>query len=81
MFFIEIIGIIATLFVVISFTFKNLRTVRIVNLIGSVLFIVYGVLLALNAGTIIGFISIIAVNVALLGINGFHLFKNSYVVD
>lgn len=72
MFFIEVLGLIATVFVVLSFTFKKLRTVRIVNLIGSILFIAYGVLLAMNAGTIVGFVSII-----LLMINGTHLLRKT----
>lgn len=77
MFFIEALGIIATIFVVLSFTFKKLRTVRIVNLIGSILFIAYVVMLAINAGTLIGFISIILVNTILLLINGTHLLRKT----
>lgn len=77
MFFIEVLGLIATAFVVLSFTFKKLRTVRIVNLVGSVLFIIYGVLLAMNAGTIVGFVSIILVNAILLMINGTHLLRKT----
>lgn len=77
MFFIEVLGLIATAFVVLSFTFKKLRTVRIVNLVGSILFIVYGVLLAMNAGTIVGFVSIILVNAILLMINGTHLLRKT----
>jgi len=77
MFFIEVLGLIATVFVVLSFTFKKLRTVRIVNLIGSILFIAYGVLLAMNAGTIVGFVSIILVNSILLMINGTHLLRKT----
>ena len=77
MFFIEVLGLIATALVVLSFTFKKLRTVRIVNLVGSVLFIIYGVLLAMNAGTIVGFVSIILVNAILLMINGTHLLRKT----
>ena len=41
----EIIGIVATLFIIASFLTKDLIKVRIVNLVGSVIFIVYGVLI------------------------------------
>ena len=38
----EIIGIIATLFVLLSFLFKDAKTIRTVNIIGAILFVVYG---------------------------------------
>lgn len=42
---IEYIGIIASLFIFLSFIFKNPNRIRIVNSVGSVLFIIYGILL------------------------------------
>ena len=41
----EVIGITATLFVLLSFLMKDIRRVRIVNIIGAVLFVIYGVLI------------------------------------
>ena len=41
----EIIGITATLFVLLSFLMKDIGKVRIVNIIGAVLFVIYGVLI------------------------------------
>lgn len=43
--FYEIIGLWGTLFVLLSFLMKDLKKVRIVNIIGAVLFVVYGVLI------------------------------------
>lgn len=42
---IEIIGIIATLFVLISFLMKKAELIRIINIVGAVLFVIYGVLI------------------------------------
>ena len=39
---IEIIGFIATILTIISFTFKDILTVRIVNTIGSIVWLIYG---------------------------------------
>lgn len=41
----EIIGIIATLFVLLSFLMKKIELVRIINIIGATLFVIYGVLI------------------------------------
>ena len=38
----EIIGIIATLFVLASFLVNNIRKVRLINIVGAALFVVYG---------------------------------------
>lgn len=43
--FFEIIGLLGTLFVLLSFLMKDLKKVRIINIIGAVLFVVYGVLI------------------------------------
>ncbi len=42
---IEAIGIVATLFVLFSFLFKNPKHIRIVNIIGAFLLVVYGFLI------------------------------------
>lgn len=43
---VEIIGIVASVFIVISFLFKSERNIRIVNTIGGVLFLIYGCLIS-----------------------------------
>ena len=62
----EIIGYLASLFVLLSFLFKDIRTLRIVNSVGCAFFVVYGVLLSS--------IPVIVTNVAILLINGYYLF-------
>lgn len=42
---VEIIGLVATVFVLLSFLFDKPLYIRAVNLIGAVLFVVYGALL------------------------------------
>lgn len=42
---IEILGLIATLFVLISFLFKNLLVVRCINIVGCICFVIYGAIL------------------------------------
>ena len=41
----EVIGITATLFVLLSFLMKDIRKVRVVNIIGAILFVIYGALI------------------------------------
>ena len=41
----EIIGIIATLCVIVSFTQRELVKIRLINVIGAVIFVVYGFLI------------------------------------
>lgn len=42
---IEIIGIIANLLIVIGFMFKDIKVIRTLNLIGSILYVAYGFLI------------------------------------
>lgn len=57
--FVELIGYLASVVILIGFTFKGESKIRIVNMIGSLLFIVYGLLIKaypvalLNALTIV----------------------------
>ena len=62
----EIVGYLASLFVLLSFLNKDLCKLRIVNSIGCALFVTYGVLL--------GSIPIIITNLAILFVNGYYLF-------
>lgn len=41
----ELIGIAGTLFVLLSFLMKDIKMVRIINIIGAILFVVYGILI------------------------------------
>lgn len=40
---IEIIGILGSVFVLISFVVNDIKKIRIINIIGAVLFVVYGI--------------------------------------
>lgn len=42
---IEWLGLLAALFVLLSFVFKNILIIRCVNLIGATVFVVYGLLI------------------------------------
>ena len=63
----EWVGYAAMLALLISFTMKNIRTLRAVNSLGAVLFVIYGILLKTSW-------PIIITNVAILGINCYYLF-------
>jgi len=41
----EVLGIAGTSLIVLGFCFKKVNTIRILNMIGSVLFVVYGILI------------------------------------
>lgn len=41
----EIIGLLGTLFVLISFLMKEVKLIRIINIIGAILFVIYGLLI------------------------------------
>lgn len=40
---VEFLGILATLFVLMSFLMRKVETIRIINIIGAVLFVIYGI--------------------------------------
>ena len=65
---VELLGILATIFVLLSFLFNEPKRIRIVNIIGAILFVVYGLLL--NA------VSVWLLNGALIGIHIYYLFKS-----
>ena len=39
----EIIGILASIIVLISFLFNNEKRIRMINIIGAILFVIYGI--------------------------------------
>lgn len=64
----ELIGYIASAIVLISFLMKNMIKLRIINSIGCLIFIVYGILLNFS-------IPIIITNSVIVGINIYFLIK------
>jgi len=63
----EALGIVATLFVLLSFTFTNEKRIRQINIVGAVLFVIYGI--------IIGALSVYLLNGALIIIHIYKLLK------
>lgn len=41
----EVLGILASVFVLISFLFKKERSIRLVNIFGAIIFVIYGLLI------------------------------------
>jgi len=64
----EWVGYLASVILMISFLMKNINTLRIINSIGAVFFIVYGFLLATSWPVII-------TNAFILGVNVYYLTK------
>jgi hypothetical protein len=65
----EYLGYVASIVIMISFMMKNVITLRFINVIGGLLFIVYGVLLSMS-------IPIIATNTFVVGVNVYYLIKH-----
>jgi cytosine/uracil/thiamine/allantoin permease len=65
----EWIGYLASLVLMISFLMKNINTLRIINSIGAILFVVYGIMLVTSW-------PIIITNTFILGINIYYLSKH-----
>ncbi|WP_299210409.1 YgjV family protein [uncultured Dokdonia sp.] len=63
---VEVVGYLASLFVLLSFFRKDIRQLRVVNSIGCALFVAYGILLMS--------IPIIITNIAILLVNSYYLF-------
>lgn len=63
----EIIGITATVIILIAFLMKGEKKIRIIDSIGAFVFIIYGIL--------IGSVSNILLNSALLIINVYNIYK------
>jgi uncharacterized protein with PQ loop repeat len=65
----EWVGYLASLVLMISFLMKNINTLRIINSIGAILFVVYGIMLAISWPIIIS-------NTFILGVNIYYLTKH-----
>lgn len=63
----EILGIIATIFIILAFINKDIIKIRIFDIIGAILFIIYGIL--------IKSFSTILLNCILTGVNIYHLYQ------
>lgn len=64
----EWIGYMASVALIISFMMKNVNTLRIINSIGAVLFIIYGIMLVTSWPIIITNVFILLVNIYYLTI-------------
>ena len=42
---IEILGIVASLFIILAFLFKDIRIIRILDTVGATLYVIYGILI------------------------------------
>lgn len=65
----DLIGYAASAVLMVSFLMKNINTLRLINSIGAILFIVYGFMLATSWPVII-------TNAFILSVNIFYLVKN-----
>lgn len=64
----DLVGYAASVVVLLAFFMKNINTLRIVNSVGCVLFIIYGLLFDLPN------LPIIITNIGILLVNGYYLF-------
>ena len=65
--YIELVGILASIFIAASLTMKNIKWLRVINTIGAVCFVVYGY--------VIQSISVALMNTFIIGINIYFLVK------
>lgn len=70
----ELVGYLASVLLIISFLMKNIKTLRLINSLGCIAFIVYGFLLQTSW-------PIIVTNAFIVGANLYYLFlrKNSLI--
>jgi len=68
---VEIIGYVASAIVLFSFLMRDIKKLRLVNIVGCSIFVVYGVYLNMS-------IPIIITNVAIILINVFYLAKTRW---
>ena len=65
---VEIIGIVATLFILVAFSLNDKKLIRLVDSIGAVLFVIYGIL--------INSLSVWLLNICLIIINLYKIKNN-----
>jgi len=67
---VEVIGYLASIVVLCSFTMKDVKKLRMVNMVGCLLFVIYGFMMpTLRIG-----LPIIITNAAIMGINMYYSF-------
>jgi len=71
----EWVGYLSSLALIISFLMKNLSTLRIINSIGAILFVVYGFMLAISWPIIITNVFILMANIYYLAIKKTEVIK------
>ena len=59
----EWVGYLASVALIISFMMKNVRTLRLINSVGAILFVVYGIMLATSWPIIITNVFILFANI------------------
>ena len=70
---VELIGIIATIFIVVAFSMDGEKKIRILDLVGAVLFVIYGLL--------IKSFSTCLLNLILVGVQIYKLVKLQETID
>lgn len=65
--FVEILGIVASLFVISAFLFKNVKIIRLPDAVGALLYVIYGILIHSYAN--------ILLNTVLIAVQIYHLYK------
>ena len=65
--FVEILGIVASLFVISAFLFKNVKIIRLLDAVGALLYVIYGILIYSYAN--------ILLNTVLIAVQIYHLHK------
>lgn len=56
---VEVLGLLATLLVVVSFLFQSVVLIRVVNMLGAVLFVAYGLLIHSPSVAIVNMVVIV----------------------
>lgn len=64
---VEILGIVASLFVISAFLFKNVKVIRLLDAVGALLYVIYGILIHSYAN--------ILLNTVLIVVQIYHLYK------
>lgn len=64
---VEILGIVASLFVISAFLFKNVKIIRLLDAVGALLYVIYGILIHSYAN--------ILLNTVLIAVQIYHLYE------
>ena len=64
---VEILGIVASLFVISAFLFKNVKIIRLLDAVGALMYVIYGILIHSYAN--------ILLNTVLIAVQIYHLHK------